>query len=100
MNGASTLTTPDRLNPLRERMAKANLDGFLVGAPVEDIFHTHAANRRYLSGFTASTGWLLITLDSAYMAVNFRYVETAERECTQFTVFRATGGCARWLPDM
>src|SRR5438132_1022579 len=100
MNGASTPTTPDRLNRLRERMAKANLDGFLVGAPVEDIFHTHAANRRYLSGFTGSTGWLLITLDGAYIAVDFRYVEQAERECPQFTVFRATGGFDRWLPDM
>src|SRR5213594_3934251 len=80
MSGATTHATPDRLTPLRERMAKANLDAFLVGAPVEDIFHTHAANRRYLSGFTGSMGWLLVTSDAAFIAVDFRYVEQAERE--------------------
>jgi Xaa-Pro aminopeptidase len=90
----------DRLTGLRERMAKANLDGFLVGAPVEDIFHTHAANRRYLSGFTGSTGWLLVTLDRPFIAADFRYVEQAERECPLFTVFRTTGGIDKWFPDI
>jgi Xaa-Pro aminopeptidase len=90
----------DRITRLRERMTKANLDGFLVGAPVEDIFHTHAANRRYLSGFTGSTGWLLVTLDRPFIAVDFRYVEQAERECPLFTVFRTTGGIDKWFPDI
>ena len=90
----------DRLTLLRERVAKTNLDAFLVGAPVEDIFHFHAANRRYLSGFTGSTGWLLITADHALIAVDFRYVEQAEHECPGFTVFRATGGIDKWFPDI
>ena len=51
----------ERLAQFRTRMAEVGLDGFLVSAPVEDMFHTYAANRRYLSGFTGSTGWLLIT---------------------------------------
>ena len=88
----------ERLTRLRERMAETNLDAFLVGAPVEDIFHTHAANRRYLSGFTGSTGWLLISMDKAFIAVDFRYVEQAERECPQFTVFRTTGDIEKWFP--
>src|SRR6266542_6299475 len=92
MSGAPTPAISDRLTRLRERMAKTNLDAFLVGAPVEDIFHTHAANRRYLSGFTGSTGWLLITANHALIAVDFRYVQQAERECPQFTIFRTTGG--------
>jgi Xaa-Pro aminopeptidase len=90
----------DRLARLRGRMAEANLDGFLVGAPVEDIFHTYAANRRYLSGFTGSTGWLLISADHAFIAVDFRYVEQAESECPQFSVFRATGGVDKWLASV
>src|SRR2546428_10895020 len=106
MNGATTATAPDRLNRLnrlnrlRERMGKANLDGFLVGAPVEDIFHTHAANRRYLSGFTGSMGWLLVTSDAAFIAVDFRYVEQAERESPHFTVLRTTGGVDKWFPNL
>ena len=87
----------DRLARLREGMAGANVDGFLVGAPVEDIFHTHAANRRYLSGFTGSTGWLLVSADHALIVVDFRYVEQAETECPQFAVFRSTGGVDKWF---
>jgi Xaa-Pro aminopeptidase len=87
----------DRLTRLRARLEEAKLDGFLVGAPVEDIFHTHAANRRYLSGFTGSTGWLLISADQALLAADFRYVEQAEKESPGFTVFRVTGGIDKWL---
>lgn len=90
----------DRLQRLRVRMAEKGLDGLLVGAPVEDTFHTHAANRRYLSGFTGSMGWLLITADSAFIAVDFRYFEQAEREALDFTLFRATGGIERWLAEL
>ena len=61
-----------RLNRLRAKMSEHDLDGFVIGAPAEDIFHTLAANRRYLSGFTGSMGWLLVTLDSAFIAVDFR----------------------------
>src|SRR3990170_1410771 len=90
----------ERLERLRRGMANVGLDGFLVGAPVEDTFHTHAANRRYLSGFTGSMGWLLITTDSAFIAVDFRYFEQAEREATGFHLFRTSGGMENWLPQL
>jgi Xaa-Pro aminopeptidase len=87
----------ERLSRLRERMADTGLDAFLVGAPVEDTFRTHGANRRYLSAFTGSTGWLLITSHAAFMAVDFRYVEQARRESPGFTVFRTTDGMETWF---
>jgi len=90
----------ERLERLRHSMANVGLDGFLVGAPVEDTFHTHAANRRYLSGFTGSMGWLLITADSAFIAVDFRYFEQAEREAPGFHLFRTNGGMENWLPQL
>ena len=90
----------ERLGRLRQSMANVGLDGFLVSAPVEDTFHTHAANRRYLSGFTGSMGWLLITTDSAFIAVDFRYFEQAEREATGFHLFRTSGGMENWLPQL
>ncbi len=102
MSGATTpaVATDVRLTSLRERMAETNLDAFLIGAPVEDIFHTHAANRRYLSGFTGSTGWLLITADRAFIAVDFRYVEQAGREAPAFTPVRVYGGFEKWFGDL
>jgi Xaa-Pro aminopeptidase len=81
-------------------MEEAKLDGFLVGAPVEDIFHTHAANRRYLSGFTGSTGWLLVSANHALISVDFRYVEQGQSECPDFTVFRATGPIETWFESI
>lgn len=90
----------DRLARLRARMAEEGLDGFLVGAPVEDIFHTHGANRRYLSGFTGSTGWLLVTLDAAFIAVDFRYFEQAQREAPAFRLFQANGGIEKWFAQL
>jgi Xaa-Pro aminopeptidase len=87
----------DRLTRLREKMAEHNLDGFVVGAPAEDIFHTLAANRRYLSGFTGSMGWLLVTTDAAFIAVDFRYFEQAERESPHFTLYKAVGGMEKWF---
>jgi Xaa-Pro aminopeptidase len=88
----------DRIRRLRERMAAVGLDAFLVGAAVEDTFHTHGANRRYLSGFTGSMGWLLVTTDEAFIAVDFRYYEQAKRESPAFTLFRAVGGMDKWFP--
>jgi len=100
MSGTKTARNTCRLTGLRERITETRLDAFLVGAPVEDIFHTHAANRRYLSGFTGSTGWLLITAEHAFIAVDFRYVEQAERECPQFRVVRAIGRFDKWFADL
>ncbi|HEU4758680.1 MAG TPA: aminopeptidase P family protein [Dehalococcoidia bacterium] len=90
----------DRLTRLRERMAAVGLNGFLVGEPVEDTFHTHSANRRYLSGFTGSTGWLLVTLERAFIAVDFRYFEQAERESPGLTLYRANGSIEKWLAPL
>lgn len=90
----------ERLRRLRARMADVGLDGFLVGAPVEDTFHIHAANRRYLSGFTGSTGWLLITTGAAFIAADFRYFEQAEREAPGFTLFRTDGGMEGWFETL
>ncbi|MCJ7810876.1 MAG: aminopeptidase P family N-terminal domain-containing protein [Dehalococcoidia bacterium] len=62
-----------RLDRLRQKMAEVELDGLLVSSPVEDTFGDVGANRRYLSGFTGSVGYLLITQEAAFIAVDFRY---------------------------
>ena len=87
----------DRLARLRPKLAEAGLDALLVTDPVEDTFHARSANRRYLSGFTGSVGWLLITLEQAFIAVDFRYFEQAERESPDFTLFRTEGSIEKWL---
>jgi Xaa-Pro aminopeptidase len=55
-------------------------------------------NCRYLSGFRGSTGWLLISQGEAVIAVDFRYVEQARRECSEFALVRVRGDLGDWLP--
>ena len=59
-----------RIARLRSEMEALEVDGFLVSA---------SANRRYLSGFTGSAGYLLIKLvRRGFFATDFRYVEQAK----------------------
>ena len=60
-----------RLTNLRRKIADAVLDGALITDPL---------NRRYLSGFAGSAGWLLVTDERAMLAVDSRYFERAARE--------------------
>jgi Xaa-Pro aminopeptidase len=61
-----------RLEKLRQHMAQHNLDGLLVSQP---------ENRRYLSGFTGSSGVLLITPDKQILATDSRYYEQVRQQC-------------------
>jgi Xaa-Pro aminopeptidase len=89
-----------RIERLREKLAEQDLGGIFVSAPAEDIHHTIGANRRYLSGFSGSMGHLLVTKDKAFIAVDFRYFEQAERESPEYTLFQANGGMKAWLPEL
>ncbi|HLF78447.1 MAG TPA: aminopeptidase P family protein [Dehalococcoidia bacterium] len=94
------MSTEGRIERLRAKMETQGLAGLFVSAPAEDIHHTIGANRRYLSGFSGSMGHLLITLDTAYIAVDFRYYEQAERESPNFKLWQANGGMKTWLPEL
>jgi len=89
-----------RLDRLRQKMAEVGLDGLLVSSPVEDTFGDVGANRRYLSGFTGSVGYLLITQEAAFIAVDFRYHEQAQREAAGFTPFPASGPLPDWFASL
>jgi Xaa-Pro aminopeptidase len=90
----------DRIAKLRTKLDERGLAALFVSAPAEDIHHTLGANRRYLSGFSGSLGHLLITLDAAYIAVDFRYYEQAEREAPEYALWKAVGGMKTWLPQL
>jgi Xaa-Pro aminopeptidase len=89
-----------RIARLREKLDEQGLAGLFVSAPAEDIHHTIGANRRYLSGFSGSLGHLLVTADAAYIAVDFRYYEQAERESPEYALWKAVGGMKKWLPEL
>ncbi|MBI4328594.1 MAG: aminopeptidase P family protein [Chloroflexi bacterium] len=80
-----------RLERLSARVADAGLDALIVSQP---------ENRRYLSGFTGSSGWLLISPDKALLATDSRYTEQAGHQAPAFQVVQVSGDLARWLPDL
>jgi Xaa-Pro aminopeptidase len=94
------MSTDTRVERLRAKLEEQDLGGLFVSAPAEDIHKTVGANRRYLSNFTGSMGHLLITRDQAFIAVDFRYYEQAERESPNFTLWQANGGMSTWLPQL
>ena len=80
----------DRLAHLRKRLEEKELDGLLITAP---------ENRRYISGFTGSAGYLVISRDNAILATDFRYVEQATNQAPHFRVVKA-GSDWSWLLDL
>lgn len=60
----------------------------------------HAPNRRYLSGFTGSAGWIIISKERALLAVDFRYVEQAKRESEVLESRYIKSDISEWLPSL
>ncbi len=77
----------DRLAGLRERLQEKDLDAFLISTP---------ENRRYVSGFTGSVGYLVVSEKEATLATDFRYTEQAENQSPHFQVIKA-GADWTWL---
>ena len=85
------MSRANRLEKLKPSLASNCCDAILVSQP---------ENRRYLSGFTGSAGNLLITEKEQILATDFRYLEQAERESPQYTLFRIAGEMMTWFPSM
>jgi Xaa-Pro aminopeptidase len=68
-----------RLTAVRAKFDSWKVDGVHIGS---------AANRRWLSGFTGSSGQLLITREKALLATDGRYWERAVQEAPAFTLFK------------
>ncbi|RRR69249.1 MAG: aminopeptidase P family protein [Candidatus Viridilinea halotolerans] len=79
-----------RLAQLRALMAEQTITALLVGS---------ATNRRYLSGFTGSYGWLLLTADAAIIFTDSRYTIQAAHEAPNFT-FCEVNYAERPLPKL
>jgi Xaa-Pro aminopeptidase len=84
-------TTVNRLTRLRALLEEQKLDALLVGDPF---------NRRYLSGFTGSNGYLVIGRDDAQIATDFRYWEQVGAQCAGLELFKTVGPLADWFGEL
>lgn len=71
------MTSP--LTQVRAFMAQNKLDAFLI---------TDDHNRRYLTGFTGSSGNLLITPQNQYIVTDFRYFEQVSRQAPDWQLWK------------
>ncbi len=65
-----------------------NLRTFTAGRDLAAVIVAKPENRRYFSGFTGSSGLLLVSADTAKLITDFRYIVQAGREAPAFTVVR------------
>ena len=80
-----------RLKKLRGRLAEKEIDA---------IFITQSENRRYLSGFHGTAGYLIIMQKKAVLATDFRYTEQAAAEAPGFEIRRIAGNIKDWFPGL
>ena len=78
-----------RLDKLRTLFSENGIDAILISS---------ATNRRYLSGFVGSAGYLLITENDQVLYTDFRYTEQAESQAPNFKTERISGPLA-WFPE-
>lgn len=85
------MSIKDRLQKLCQGLAEKEIDAIFVSQP---------QNRRYLSGFDGSSGYLLITPQDTILATDFRYIEQAKVQATDCEIFQIIGDIVDWFPRL
>lgn len=67
----------ERVNRLRKLLVESSYEAILIGSDI---------NRRYISGFTGSSGMVLITQDESYLLTDFRYRTQAPQQAAGFQI--------------
>ncbi len=76
-------------------MMQSRLATFVAQLPdreLDAVLVSGAENRRYLSGFSGSAGYLFITGERAHLATDFRYTEQATAQAVHFNVEQVRSG--------
>ncbi|WIV18063.1 Xaa-Pro peptidase family protein [Paenibacillus polygoni] len=81
----------NRVMKLRKAMKEQGLEAILVTSPI---------NRRYITGFTGSAGYVLVTLQKAYLLTDFRYMTQAPQQAKAFTVLEHTAKPMETVKDL
>ena len=81
----------NRLQKLRQGLVEKEIDAIFVSQP---------QNRRYLSGFDGSSGYLLITPQDTILATDFRYIEQAKVQAAGCEIFQIIGDIVDWFPRL
>ena len=74
----------ESLRRFQDALKERGLDAAVIASP-EELSPT---NLRYLSGFTGSSAYLLISQQKSWFVTDFRYLEQAAHECPDYEIVR------------
>lgn len=83
--------TSVRIQRLRDAMQLRNIEAVLI---------TGEVNRRYLSGFTGSSGYLVISLQQALLLTDFRYMTQAADQAIGFEIVQHSPSVAGTIKEL
>jgi len=83
-----SLKVSHRIQKLRQGLSEKEIDGIFISQP---------ENRRYLSGFDGSAGFLMVTPQDAILATDFRYIAQAKSQAPDYELFRITNEIGDWF---
>ena len=86
-----SLKIGDRIQKLRQALSQREIDGIFISQP---------ENRRYLSGFDGSAGFLLVTPQDKILATDFRYTAQAKNQARNYEIFPVTNDIDGWFPRL
>ncbi|MDY0323842.1 MAG: aminopeptidase P family protein, partial [Candidatus Carbobacillus sp.] len=67
-------------------MNKADMPTMLENEGIEALLVTSPVNRRYVTGFTGTSGTVLVTATKMYLFTDFRYIEQAAQQAPEVEV--------------
>jgi len=85
------LKIKNRIKRLVEKLGEKELEGILIPQP---------ENRRYLSGFNGSAGFLFITPKDRIIATDSRYTTQAKSQAPDYKLFTISGDMSQWFPQL
>jgi Xaa-Pro aminopeptidase len=81
----------NRVQKLRQGLDEKQIDAVFISQP---------ENRRYLSGFDGSAGFLLVTPRDKILATDFRYTSQAKNQAPDYEIFTITNDISKWFPKL
>jgi Xaa-Pro aminopeptidase len=85
------MSRKNRIQKLRQGLDEKEIDAVFVSQP---------ENRRYLSGFEGSAGFLLVTPKDEILATDSRYTLQAKNQAPDYEIFTITTDIANWFPKL
>jgi Xaa-Pro aminopeptidase len=83
---------------IKSRIEK--LIGGLGEKDIDGIFISQPENRRYLSGFDGSAGFLIITKSKSILATDSRYIIQAKSQALEYEILPVTSDIGGWFPGL